>query len=150
MLRIFRLRLIPALRALFLVTLLGAAGCGSFNREWRRTTSDPGAVLAGRWEGSWISQVNGHHGKLRCIVAKGSEGEFQARFHARYGHVFTFGYTVKLHSVETNSMATFEGDADLGSVAGGLYHYAGSADGKHFESTYSSRYDHGKFTMQRP
>ena len=44
----------------------------------------------------------------------------------------------------------FSGEADLGYLAGGVYHYDGHADGTNFFSNYSSKYDHGTFQMTRP
>jgi hypothetical protein len=131
------------------VVLLGAS-CGSFNREWRKAGRNPVAAsgLDGRWEGQWISDVNGHHGKLRCIVNK--EGDiYQARFHAKYKKILSFGYTVPLKAEASDNDYKFSGEADLGSLAGGIYHYEGNADATNFFSTYSSKYDHGKFQMQK-
>ena len=44
----------------------------------------------------------------------------------------------------------FEGQADLGSLAGGLYHYEGYATLTNFYSTYRAQYDFGTFQMTRP
>ena len=62
----------------------------------------------------------------------------------------TFNYTVPLKVLKTNDVFNFTGDADLGSLAGGLYHYDGQAAGTNFFSTYSCKYDHGTFQMTRP
>jgi hypothetical protein len=131
------------------VVLLGV-GCSSFNRDWRKAgrNSDTASGLEGRWEGQWISGVNSHHGKLRCIVTKGGDG-YQARFHAKYRKILSFGYTVPLKVSPTGNGYKFDGNADLGALAGGIYHYEGHADATNFFSTYSCKYDHGKFQMQR-
>jgi len=131
------------------VVLLGA-GCSTFNREWKKIGRKPVAVsgLEGRWEGQWISEVNGHHGKLRCIVKK--EGDlYHARFRAKYKRILTFGYTVPLKAESTDNGYKFSGEADLGSLAGGIYGYEGHADATNFFSTYSCKYDHGTFQMER-
>jgi hypothetical protein len=44
----------------------------------------------------------------------------------------------------------FEGSADLGSLAGGMYHYEGHANSDTFYVTYRSSEDHGQFNMKRP
>jgi len=132
-----------------LVVLLGA-GCSSFNREWKKAGRNPVAAsgLEGRWKGQWISDVNSHHGKLRCIIKK--EGDvYQARFHAKYKKILGFGYTVPLKAEATDNGYKFHGEADLGSLAGGVYHYEGHADATNFLSTYSCKYDHGTFQLQR-
>ncbi len=150
--RSFGIRTFRKLGLLFLmpaVVLVGAS-CSSFNREWRRVEKNPVAStdLEGRWEGQWISDVNGHHGKLRCIVSKDG-GVYRARFRAKYQKILSFGYTVALNSEKTDGGFKFSGEADLGALAGGVYHYEGHADVASFFSTYSCKYDHGKFEMQR-
>ena len=40
--------------------------------------------------------------------------------------------------------------ADLGKMAGAVYHYEGNPNSSDFESTYHSDYDHGTFNMTRP
>jgi len=131
------------------VVLIGAS-CSSFNREWSKTGRNPVAVsgLEGRWEGQWISDVNGHHGKLRCIVNKYGDA-YRARFHAKYRKILSFGYTVPLKAEPTDHGYKFRGEANLGSLAGGIYRYEGHAEATNFFSTYSSKYDHGTFQMQR-
>ena len=109
--------------------------------------ADASSGLEGRWEGNWISEVNHHHGKLRCIVTKDGE-VYQARFHAKYLKILSFGYTVELRAERKDNAYKFSGEADLG-VMGGIYHYEGHADATNFFSTYSSKYDHGTFQMQR-
>jgi hypothetical protein len=135
-----------------LALLLTPAGCSSFNREWKKASGNPTPTdpIAGRWDGHWVSDVNHHTGRLRCIVTSKSNDVFQAWFHATYQSIFTFGYTVELHTAETNRTVTFNGEANLGSFAGGLYKYEGHAEATNFFSTYSSKYDHGIFQMSRP
>ena len=126
------------------------AGCGSFNREWRKAGRNPAASsgLEGRWEGEWISNVNRHHGRLRCIIKK--DGDlYWARFHAKYRKLLSFGYTVGLKTEPTEAGCKFRGEADLGALAGGVYRYEGQADATNFFSTYFCKYDHGTFQMRR-
>lgn len=143
-------------RSLYLAPIvllvLAGAGCSSFNREWRKAGESPAPTdaISGRWDGHWVSDVNHHTGRLRCIVTSKGNDTFQARFHATYQSIFTFGYTVELHTAETNGTVTFNGEANLGSFAGGLYEYAGHAQATNFFSTYSCKYDHGLFQMSRP
>jgi len=44
----------------------------------------------------------------------------------------------------------FQGDENLGWLAGGVYHYEGRVSPTNFHSTYRSKYDHGTFEMGRP
>jgi len=137
-----------------LAALLFAGGCSTFNYDWRAAQQPPPPNdLQGRWQGVWVSQVTGHKNELRCLVTKLDDATYQARFHAKYRKgwfTVTFNYTVPLKAVKTDDSFNFTGDADLGSLAGGLYHYDGHAAGTNFFSTYSCKYDHGTFQMARP
>ena len=138
-----------------LVALIFAGGCSTFNYDWHlaEKTTPPPNDLRGRWLGVWLSQVTGHKNELRCLVTKLDDATYQARFHAKYRKGLlsvTFNYTVPLKVLKTNDVFNFTGDADLGSLAGGLYHYDGQAAGTNFFSTYSCKYDHGTFQMTRP
>src|SRR5262249_33218412 len=112
---------------LLLTGLLLADGCTTFNHAWAKATKEPVATnsLMGCWEGTWLSDANGHNGNLRCVVTLRNDGTYSARFHAIYKKVLGFGYTVALKAEQTNGMFRFSGEADLGWWAGGVYHYDG-------------------------
>ena len=132
--------------------LLLAAGCTSFSHDWNKAAKDPAPPidLQGRWEGTWKSDVNGHNDKLRCVITRQGETNYLARFHAKYGKALGFGYKVHLNVLEKDGAIAFSGDANLGWLAGGLYHYEGHADLTNFVSSYNSKHDHGTFHMTRP
>ena len=136
---------------LLLTGILGA-GCGTFNREWNKALKEPvvAAGLEGPWQGRWRSEVNGHSGKLRCLVKPQEDGKYQARFHAKYAGIFSFSYAVVLQTKQVDQDIKFQGEADLGKLAGGIYYYDGMADPTNFFAAYRSRHDHGVFEMQRP
>ena len=136
--------------AVFLIT-----GCSSFNRAWKKSAAIPPEAnsLAGRWEGTWLSNVNGHNDQLRCLMSPVTNGIYSARFHAKYRRGilrFTFGYTAELTVREEEGTFQFQGESNLGWYAGGVYRYAGTASGTNFFSTYDSKYDRGFFRMTRP
>lgn len=138
-----------------LAATFSLGGCSTFERDWRDAALTPRLQddLAGRWEGTWRSEVNGHNDQLRAVIATGSNGVYSTRFHARYKKGilrFSFGYSVDLHVRQTNDTYQFHGEADLGWLAGGLYRYEGSATGTNFLSTYGCKYDRGTFQMTRP
>ena len=139
------------MRLAYLLALLFVAGCSGFGREWKNAAlrPEPARALAGRWEGHWMSQQNKHNGKLRCIVTVSTNDVHIARFHAKYWRILSFGYTVPLRVQSSNGVYRFEGEADLGSFAGGVYRYAGTVAGTNWNSTYQSRADHGYFRMSR-
>lgn len=140
------------LQFLLLPGMLTFGGCASFDTAWVEACKQPVSAnsIEGCWEGTWLSDVNGHDGSLRCVITRIDDGLYKARFHAVYRKVIGFGYTVRLRTTETNGVAHFSGEANLGWWAGGLYHYEGSVEGTNFLSTYSCKYDHGTFRMARP
>jgi hypothetical protein len=110
----------------------------------------PPDTLEGRWEGTWSSAVNGHHGRLRCLVSRTGPDQYQARFQARYQKILNFTYAVPLQAQMDQGIWKFRGQADLGWYAGGLYHYEGQATPTNFFSAYRAKDDHGIFQMTRP
>ncbi len=134
------------------IALLLLCGCSSFNREWRRVgqQSAPHDSAVGRWEGHWLSHVNAHSGKLRCIITSDTNGIYAARFRATYMNTLSFSYTVRLQVEQRDGNWHFRGEEDLGAIAGGVYRYVGSATSTNFQSTYDSKYDRGIFEMSRP
>jgi len=140
--------------SLLVLVLLGGTGCSSFHRDWKQAVAQPPPAdrLAGPWEGTWLSDANGHTDRLRCLVTQQTNGLYQARYYAWYkaGLTFTFSYTVPLEAHAAAGRAEFSGTEDLGWLAGGVYTYQGWADGTNFFSTYYSKYDNGTFRMARP
>jgi hypothetical protein len=139
-----------ALLPVFLAAVL-SGGCNTFNHEWKTAAAEPAldSSLQGRWQGVWVSEVTGHTDELKCVIERNADGTYRARFHAKYHQVLSFGYTVSLKVQSSGDGFTFEGDANLGWYAGGIYHYEGRADATNFHSTYSCKYDHGTFQMGR-
>lgn len=106
--------------------------------------------MEGRWEGRWVSEVNGHHGKLRCLLWRGNQEWFEARFRATYGGIFRFSYAVPLTLQAHDAGWELSGEANLGKLAGGNYYYEGRIAPTNFIATYRSKYDHGRFELHRP
>ena len=50
----------------------------------------------------------------------------------------------------SNEVWLFRGAEDLGTLAGGVFRYVGSASVTNFHSTYDSKSDRGTFDMRRP
>ena len=134
------------------VAALALTGCSTFNKEWKAAlaTPPPANSIEGPWAGEWRSDRNGHHGDLQCVVSKTSETTYRAYYRAKYWKILRFSYVATLHGAETNGLVKLKGDADLGKLAGGVYRYEATVTPTDFRSTYSSKYDHGKFTMSRP
>jgi hypothetical protein len=138
-----------------LVAVLAAilfTGCSSFNREWNTALNQPRSStdIAGPWEGRWLSDKNGHTGRLRGILRQTSADEYDAFFHATFWKIFRASYRVPLKYEEVNGLFTLSGTSDLGRLSGGVYTYEGEATSSRFFSTYKNKYDHGTFEMKRP
>jgi hypothetical protein len=140
------------IRLIAILILLLACGCSTFNRDWRRAVKQPVDQTSpeGRWEGRWISESNGHNGKLRCLMSRESDSIYRAKFRATYAGILHFGYTARWEMHSHDIGWEFDGEADLGKMAGGVYYYEGRTTGTNLVSTYRSKYDHGRFEMHRP
>ena len=137
---------------IFVCLAVLATGCSTFNRDWTNAAAVPPPTndITGRWEGEWHSDANGHHGRLRCLITQLDGTHYRARYRASWGKIFHFGYTVDMRVERSDNLFRFEGGADLGRLAGGMYRYDGRADSTNFVSNYKSRRDHGTFQMARP
>jgi hypothetical protein len=136
--------------AVFFLILL--CGCSSFNREWHRAAIRPATAnsIEGPWQGTWRSDINQHHGKLLCLMVHDTNSLYQAHFRATYAHIFHFSYTVPLEVQPHFGGWEFNGEANLGKLAGGSYYYEGRATTTNLLSTYKSTYDNGIFRLARP
>ncbi len=126
------------------------ANCRHFRRDWEayRPPTAPADSIEGRWEGEWISEANGHQGRLRGILRR--EGElYRASFHATYAGLLRVCYSVQLEGKAAGGRVRLKGEADLGRLAGGAYHYEGDATPEALCCEYRCRYDHGTFRMRR-
>jgi hypothetical protein len=142
-------------RCLLLALTCLLASCSGFNREWRQALASdkpaPGAIT-GAWEGTWRSEVNGHHGKLRCIVApeaRPGSGTHDVRYHATWMGFLSAAYSTSHQVKKTPDGMTFSGEQRLPRWAGGIYRYEGTVKKDTFTSTYRCRLDHGVFEMRR-
>ena len=132
--------------------LMVLTGCSTFPYEWRQAARKPQPTndITGRWEGRWLSDVNGHNGRLRCLLTRREDGQFDGRFHATYRRFLRFGYDVVLHEIAaTNGTMSLAGSADLGWPWGG-YECDGTVSVTNFVARYRSKYDRGTFRMSRP
>lgn len=152
----------PLLR-LFLpaFVLLLLSSCGSeFRSAWKKADTTSG--MEGKWEGTWLSTVNGHNGKLRCVVGepdcyqcisgpvpKGAK-PMQFFYHATWKSILSGSYK-SMHIVQKQKDGTyvFKGDHKMPDWAGGKYHYEGTIKGDDFNACYECAKDRGTYTMKR-
>ena len=87
--------------------------------------------------------MNRHTGELRAILTQLAPDRYEGFFLARYMKFLTVCYTVELRLNQSEYPCAFEGEANLGSLAGGVYQYRGTIDPRRFFSTYRCSYDFG-------
>ena len=73
------------------------------------------------------------------------------RVFSTFAVVLSFQYETVFTVVDASSgLLRFQGQEDLGSVAGGVYRYDGTVEGDRFHATYTAENgDHGVFEMRR-
>lgn len=137
-----------------ILALLLLCGCSRFNRAWNQAGRNPTPPdsIEGRWEGRWLSDHNGHTGKLRCVLTRTSDSTntYTAHFRATYWKIFRYSYKAEFPFESQHGVWHFTGSENLGWLAGGVYDYEGLVSSTNFHSTYRSKYDHGTFEMSRP
>ncbi len=134
-----------------LLILIGfCPGCSTvYYGKWKRAQPiSESTPIAGSWEGRWVSESNGHNGRLRCIVSAEENGGYDFHFWARW-NVFAGTYHVEPVVTGANERYEFTGSKSLGRLVGGEYSFEGVIDGNQFNARYRSRIDHGRFEMTR-
>jgi hypothetical protein len=124
----------------------------SFRREWNAATEKPRTSgFEGAWAGTWKSDVNGHHGKLRCVVgpAKNAEGAHDFHYHATWAGFLSGAYRAEHQVTPGRKECTFTGIHDMPKAVGGRYTYGGTIRGDEFSACYQCAMDKGTFQMQR-
>lgn len=154
----FTMKTSPLLRlAASLLVLTVLTSCGSeFRSAWKKAPVTQG--VEGKWEGTWLSAVNGHHGKLRCVVdgaqhtrmSSDRHVDHEFFYHATWKTILRGSYKA-IHQVQSKKGGTyvFKGEHKMPDWAGGLYHYHGTIKGDDFNACYESSADKGTFTMKR-
>ena len=137
-----------ALAAILILSM--ATSCSSFNRDWKTTLADP-TLTNNAWDGTWQSDMNGHHGRLRCLLTDtDTETERIARFRARYAKILVFEYSLPITTSGPATNTTFKVSADLGKSAGGFFQANGTITPTTFTAAYTSKWDWGTFTLAPP
>ena len=138
---------------LLLSIVLLVSGCSTFNRDWKKAGDQSFEGMEGRWVGRWRSGYNQHNGALRCLITKREGNTYHTRFHAKYKWgLITVSYPYDMDMTLTPQGETykFTGQADLGKLAGGVYHYDGNGTIKRIDINYRADKDHGTFQLERP
>jgi hypothetical protein len=137
---------------LFITALLLSSCSMTFHREWRAAVKQgPKPGVEGAWQGTWKSDVNGHHGRLRAVVGpvKNAEGDHAFRYHATWGNILSGSYLTDHRVKDGKGSSTFTGQHDMPNWAGGRYTYCGTVKGDEFNACYQCAKDKGTFQMKR-
>lgn len=137
---------------LLLASVLPLVSCSTaFHREWRQAVAqEPRTGVEGAWEGTWRSDANGHHGRLRCVVSPGdAAGNHTFHYHATWADTLSGSYHATHRVQPMGKGFVFEGNHRLPDWAGGLYTYQGSVKGNDFAASYRCPKDHGTYRMKR-
>jgi hypothetical protein len=107
------------------------------------------AELEGCWEGTWRSCVTGHKGVLRATITRCDDLHYRADFEGTFFKFLPFRYSIVLTVTQPGDPVEFQGQQDLGRLAGGVYHYTGHATDCEFHAHYCAKKDEGLFVMRR-
>ena len=132
-----------------ITTIALLTGCSHFDQQWREAANRPENGIEGRWQGKWVSDVDGHSGQLRCVVRRQSENTYLASFNGTFWQTFSFSYDSPLHGYPNDGEFNLNGGKDLGFPEGTVF-YDGHVNNDLFLLTYRAKYDDGHFVMTRP
>ena len=128
-----------------------------FNSAWQKATkehrSGKTTAVTGPWEGTWLSDFNGHTGKLRCIITPVGNKKESDRYHFRYWATWAGplqgGFNAEFEIQKMGNQYHVQGRENLGIF--GSFRHEGVIRGNNFDANYrSSSGDNGTFSMRRP
>ncbi|MFM2168646.1 MAG: hypothetical protein RIS79_3017 [Verrucomicrobiota bacterium] len=135
--------------ALVAISLVCLPSCGTaFRKAWNHAPASQG--VEGKWEGTWLSAVNGHTGTLKCVVsAPTGKGDHEFFYRATWKKILSGSYKAVHHVEKKSGSHVFKGDHQMPDWAGGKYHYEGTVKGDEFSACYESAMDRGSYMMRR-
>ncbi len=104
--------------------------------------------LSGRWSGQWVSDKNGHTGPLHARFRQLDQDTYRVIYHGRFAKVIPFRYA-------TNMQVTGQGsdvlilDANRRLPLLGEYRSTATVTPGHFDATFTSGKDSGRFILNR-
>ena len=106
--------------------------------------------LTGSWTGCWVSGKNGHKGPLRAEFCKVNDTCYKVTFRGRFWKVFPFRYTTTMTvtGYTSDGQVMLTSSQKLGPILGTFCMNA-VATNCHFEASFTSKNDHGKFILNR-
>jgi hypothetical protein len=112
-------------------------------------TSNGCIDVSGRWTcGTWRSFCTGHHGRLKGVLVRNCNGDYDCRFSGTFAKIVPFLYRVTLNVVECrDGVVYFRGSKRLPLL--GTFCYHGHATCCSFQFNYTTKKDRGVFQMSR-
>ena len=123
---------------------------GAFRQEWKSAlvaSQAPGST-EGAWEGRWLSESNGHTGRLRAVVGPLVGSTRPVHYHATWGRILSGSFRAKHLTHGKEGITTFIVDEPLGRY--GQFKAEGMITGDVFKAKYSAVGDRGTFDLRRP
>ena len=138
----------PILPLLFVITLF-QTGCLTYHTSWKKPEPRHDDHIVGRWQGAWLSEHNGHKGKLRAVATHKEGNIYRFQFGATFMLLLTASYDVDFTILPGDNFDILSGEAELPGYMGGLYNYEGKIENGKFTAKYKSKLDHGIFEMSK-
>ena len=105
--------------------------------------------LSGNWQGCWISQNNGHRGRMNATLCQNSCGQIEAKFRGTFFRVLPFRYRAKLDIIHQEpGMTVLSGSKKLGPIMGEFQYDAVITDGQ-FNGSFSAGRTYGNWTLHK-
>lgn len=136
-----------ALAALIVAACFGG-GC-SFSREFKAASRQPPPTddITGAWVGRWKNSNNSHEDRLKAVITRVSDHQYEARFKAWWFRILSGSFRATLNGQWEGGEFVFQGSQR---VMGWEFKQQGRANATNFTSEYSSSNYRGMFIMERP
>tara|TARA_R110002096_G_scaffold16106_29_gene55198 strand:- start:14715 stop:15152 length:438 start_codon:yes stop_codon:yes gene_type:complete len=145
------MKISPVFLSIVLAVLLSSCAGPRFHKQWEAALNDPSepGSIAGAWEGSWLSEKNGHTGKLKAIVDETGENTYKFLYWATWGPGMRGTFQIDCEGEEKGGVTTVRGKKKLGPF--GTYQHAAEITETDFDATFSSEKENlGTFELIRP
>ena len=142
------------LRLCLLSVSILLASCTTYHVDFAKAEKAlpvPPDKPTGPWKGRWVSQANGHHGVLWCVISPAEKDTYDFRYRAGWAK-FQFGDYTHTCPVKTNDDGSRELESAM-KLPGdwGTYTIKGTITPTEFDATYKSDTgDHGTMKLRRP
>lgn len=143
---------------LALLTPVFLASCSEYSKDFRTSAAQfkkakvSPNTPAGPWEGTWKSEVNGHHGPLWCLISQDPKKPeiWNFRYRAGWG-VLKFGdYTHQVNAKLAKDGSLALNDKMTLPNNFGTYTVTGKTTPKKFDVRFHGNGDKGTMTLKRP